>query len=801
MQYALIFYDLQLTPTPMGKPYLPLLEALGNLSRGPHPRAVLDTLRRYAPMWLVQLPGLLPETELERLQRQVEGANAARMLRELAEALEVLTAEEPLVLVLEDLQWSDRSTVEALAYVAQRRAPARLLVLGTYRPVEATLQGQALRPMVQALYGRGQAVELRLELLPAEDVTAYVTGRLGGAVSPRLTAFVYERTEGNALFLVHIVEHLVGQGLVVQRAGQWTLHNGVEATVHSLPAGLRQLLLRFLEDLPPEGRRVLEAASVVGERFAVAAVAAGAQCPVEDVEATCEALAAQQHVLEDIGLREWPDGTSSGRYRFGHALYRQVLYEGLGSARRRQLHRRIGLRLEAGYGAQAGEVAAQLAVHFERGGEVLRAVHYWQQTGETAVRRNAHHDAVAALRQGLTLLATLPESPERTQHAMTLYLALGWALQTVQGLAAPEAEQAFTQAYALCQQVGETPALVPILFGLWRYYGVRVQLHTARELGDTLLRLAQQADDPALAVVAHTALGWTWCCLGALPAARQHLEAAIAGYTPDQRHAPMFRIGQDPGVGCRAFAARVLWLLGYPEQALARVHDALALAHSLSHPYSLAWAQCYAAMVSQSCRDVPATYEQAEAAVALATAQGFALWAAYGTSIRGWALALQGRGAEGMAQVRQGSAAVSVAGAALYVPYFFTVLAEMCDHLGHPEDGLQALAEASTLVEQQENRWWEAEVCRLRGALLLKQPRTPQAEAETWLQRALDVAHRQEAKSLELRAAMSLSRLWQQQGKRDEARALLAPVYGWFTEGFDTADLQEAERLLAELGT
>src|SRR4029453_18678538 len=171
-------------------------------------------------MWLVQLPGLLPDTELERLQRQVEGANAARMLRELAEALEVLTAEEPLV-VLEDLQWSDRSTVEALAYVAQRRAPARLLVLGTYRPVEATLQGQALRPMVQALYGRGQAVELRLELLPAEDVTAYVTGRLGGPVSPRLTAFVYERTEGNALFLVHIVEHLVGQGLLVPRAARW----------------------------------------------------------------------------------------------------------------------------------------------------------------------------------------------------------------------------------------------------------------------------------------------------------------------------------------------------------------------------------------------------------------------------------------------------------------------------------------------------------------------------------------------------------------------------------------------------
>ena len=194
-----------------------------------------------------------------------------------------------------------------------------------------------LRHIVQELCGRGQAVELRLELLPAEDVAAYVAGRLGGPVSARLAAFVYERTEGHALFLVNIVEHLVGQGLVVRREGQWTLQDGAEAKVASLPEGLRQLLVRRLEDLPSEGRRVLEAASVAGERFTVAAVAAGAQCPVEDVEASCEALAAQHHFLDDIGLREWPDGTSSGRYRFTHALYRQVLYEGLGTARRRQL--------------------------------------------------------------------------------------------------------------------------------------------------------------------------------------------------------------------------------------------------------------------------------------------------------------------------------------------------------------------------------------------------------------------------------------------------------------------------------
>jgi predicted ATPase len=204
-------------------------------------------------------------------------------------------------------------------------------------------------------------------------------------------------------------------------------------------------------------------------------------------------------------------------------------------------------------------------------------------------------------------------------------------------------------------------------------------------------------------------------------------------------------------------------------------------------------------LVSQFRRDVPAVHEQAEAAVALSTEQGFPLWAALGTSLRGWALALQGQGEEGMAQMRQGSAAWRATGAAVFIPYFCTVLADVSAHLGHPADGLQALAEAHTLVEQHEERWWAAEIARLRGVLLLRQTMPQPEEAETCFHQALDVARRQEAKSLELRAAMSLARLWQQQGKGAEARALLAPVYSWFTEGFDTADLQEAKALLDEL--
>jgi predicted ATPase len=321
----------------------------------------------------------------------------------------------------------------------------------------------------------------------------------------------------------------------------------------------------------------------------------------------------------------------------------------------------------------------------------------------------------------------------------------------------------------------------------------------ARDLGETLLRLAQRAHDPALAVIAPYTLGIVWFCLGALSAARLYLEEGIARYSPDQRRAPVFRIGQDPGVACRVYAAQTLWFLGYPDQALAHLHDALALAHELSHPFSLAWARCYAAIVSQFRRDVPAAHEHAAAAVALSTEQGFTAYAAMGTSLRGWALAMQGQGEAGMVQVREGSATWRATGSARFVPYFCTLLAEVSDHLGDTADGLQALAEAHTVVEQYEERWWEAEVWRLRGVLLLRQTMPPQEEAEACFHQALGVAQRQQAKSLELRAAMSLARLWQRQGKRSDALELLAPIYGWFTEGFDTSDLQEARMLLEEL--
>ena len=771
------------------EPYLPLLEALGGLCRGPEGHEILAGLRQYAPMWLIQLPGLVNDAELERIQRQVHGATQARMVRELAELLHALTLKRPLVLVLEDMHWSDNATVECLAYLAQRREPAQLLVLSTYRLVEAILRAHPLRGLVQELCGRGQSDELRLELLPAEDVTAYAAGRLGGAVHPALALLLHERTEGNALFMVNLLEHLVQQRLLVRQEAQWTLRPGAAGV--GLPEGLRQLLLRCIEALPMETRRLLETASVVGETFAAAAVAAAAQCRVEAVEAVCDALVTQQHLLDDAGLAVWPDGTRSGSYRFQHVLYQQVLYEQLGTARRTHLHQRIGACLEAGYGTRTVEIAAQLAVHFEQGVDVPRAICYLQQAGNNAAQRNAYPETIAILNKGLALLATLPDSPERAQHELSIQLALGDLQIPIKGRMAPEVQEAYTRAYVLCQQMEETPQLLRALWGLVQFHGAQAQLRTADELSQQLFLLAQRQPDPVFLLEGHLAMGVVALYRGDLIVALTHLEQSLRLSRTMQSSSSTVHGGFVPGVTSLTWSAQALWGLGYADQAQQRGQEAIALAQQMEHAPSVVFTHLFAAQLAQFRRDVVATQAYADAAITLATAQGFALRVAQARMLRGWALAMQGAAADGVAQLRQGLDVSHGAGPDLVHPYWLALLAEAYRQAGESESALQVLDEALALMAATEGRWWEAELYRLKGETW------QHAEAgEACFQQALAVARCQQARALELRAALSLSRLWQQRGELEAARELLVPIYDGFSEGFATPDQREAKALL-----
>jgi class 3 adenylate cyclase/predicted ATPase len=732
-----------------------------------------DVVPLFAALLSISVPERYAPLDLTP-QRQRQKTQEVLVAWLLAEA-----QRQPVLAVWEDLHWADPSTLEFLDLCIAQTATARLLTLLTCRP--------EFQPTWAARAPLTQLTLTRLSPAQVESMVAHLTA--GKALPAEVLQQVMIRTDGVPLFIEELVKMLLESELLREEADRYALRGPLPLL--AIPATVQDSLMARLDRLST-ARTLAQLGAVLGREFGYEVLQAVAQMD----DTTLQRELGRLVEAELLYQRGQPPLAT---YRFKHALIQDTAYQSLLKSTRQQYHQRIAQVLEIRFPERGETQPELLAHHYTEAGLTEQAIGYWQRAGQQASERSAHQEAISHLTTGIELLKTLPETPGHTHQALSLHIALGAALQMTKGNAAPEVERAYTRARELCQQVGETPELVPVLFGLWRFYMVRSQLHTAREIGETLLRLAQPIHEPALAVVAHHTLGLTWFFRGVFPAARSHLAEGSALYTPDQRQAPVFRMGYDLGVGCRAYAAWPLWLLGYPDQALAHLHASLTMAHELAHPFSLAFARGIAAFVYQFCRDVPAVYEQAEATVTLSTAQGFASWVAMGTILQGWVLAMQGQGEEGLAKVRWGIAAWRSIGAALGVPYFWTVLADVCDHLGHLEDGLQALAEAHTLVEQHEERWWEAEVCRLRGVLLLRQTGTPQAEAEAWMRRALDIACRQQAKSLELRAAMSLARLWQQQGKCIEARQVLAEVYGWFTEGFDTVDLQEAKTLLGQL--
>jgi predicted ATPase len=783
----------------LGEPYLPILEALGQLCHGPAGARLGSLLRQHAPTWLVQMPWLLTAADRDHLQQELRGMTRERMLREFAEVIETLTAETPLALVLEDLHWSDHATLDLVSLLARRRAPAQFLLLGTFRPVETIVHSHPLRTVAQDLQREGHGVALPLDPLNAEAVAAYLTARFPGHRLPgALARWLCEHTDGNALFLVTMVSALVERRILTEHAGHWHLQQPLEAVEFGVPEGVRPLLEQQLERLPAEVQEVLEVASVAGVTFAAAAVAAGLEAPAAQMETRCEALA-RYHVLQPVGLTQWPDGTVTTHYTFTHALYQQAAYERMGVIRRVQLHHRLGTRLEAAYGVRAGEIAAELAVHFEHGRDSRRAVQYLQQAGENALRRCANQEAIRLLTKGVELLTTLPDTPERSQPELILQTTLGPALIATRGYAAPDVAHTYARARDLCRRMGDTLQLFVALRGLQLFHAVRAELQMASQLAEELLLLAQRQHDPTLLVFAHLALGITLFHHGAFVPARVHLEQGMVLDVSSLKHPHAFLYGNDAVVVCISWAALTLWLLGYPDQAQQRGHEALTRARQLAQPFSLAFALDWAAWLHQLRREPQATHDQAETAMALCTAQGFAQLLAFGHMLRGWALAAQQQGEDGIAYIHQGLAAYQATGAAVGRPQYLALLAEAHGQVRQAEVGLAVLTEALTVVGQTGEQSYEAELHRLTGQLLLARSGTHHTEAEACFRRALDVARHQQAKSWELRAAMSLSRLLQRQGKRHDARQGLAEVYGWFTEGFETADLQEAKTLLEEL--
>ena len=797
--------------------YLPVLEAIGRLCR--EERQLVDVLRAHAPMWLLQMPSLVSASDRELLSREVFGATRERMLREMGEALEALTADLPLVLILEDLHWSDYSTLDLITYLASQRQAAKLMLIGTYRAAELIVSRHPLKAVKQELLAKQQCEELPLEYLSEEAIAKYLSVRFPANRFPEeLAGLIHQRTEGNPLFMVNAVDYLVAEGLIGEYEKGWELVVEIDRVVVGVPDSIKQIIEKQVDHLDLNQQRTLEAASVAGAEFSTIAVVAGLGEDRAAVEARCDELARQRQFIQDCGVQVLPNGGAVGRYGFIHALYQNVLYERVPASRRVQLHRRIGEGGEQVYCERASEIAAELAMHFERSSNYGRAVKYLQQAAENAIRRFAYQEAVGLARRGLELLRKLPDTPERAAQELSLQLTLGVPLIATEGYAAPDVGSTYLRARELCQRLGETPDVSEVLWGLWAFYTVRAELGMARGIAEEFLRLAERRPYPGLAMRGHLTLGVTLMHMGEFALAMEHLEKALAHYDPELHSDDAFLYSQNAGVAIPCYAAWVQWFLGQPEQALDRMREALRLARTLSEPHGLAHAFYSASILHHLRREERLAKEHAEAAIAVAADHGLAMYQAMATITRGWALTEQGRQEEAIEQLRQGLATHRATGAQVARPHFSALLAEALGDARQSEEGLRIIEESLDLAHRNAEACYLAELYRIKGELLLKQAnvrspsqaatagrgeaalKTPAAaQAEACFHQSIKFAQRQKAKSWELRAVMSLARLYQKQNKQQEARGLLERVYDRFTEGFDTSDLREAKALLDEL--
>jgi predicted ATPase len=462
--------------------------------------------------------------------------------------------------------------------------------------------------------------------------------------------------------------------------------------------------------------------------------------------------------------------------------------------RRKSLHERAGQALKSIFAGHSDDHLSELAHHYRHGDNASKAVEYLGRAGKQAMQRSAHVDAIGSLNAAIDLTSKLPDCPERNQRELSLQLALVPALIPVKGWVAPELEQAITRARELCELLGEPPELFQAVWGLANLHLLRGELRTAQKLTEQLVRLAVSTGDATQMLYAQYALAPPLFQMGEFAQARKHFEAAFSRYNRERHHSLTFRYyGIDVGVAGLSYSAPALWLLGYPDQALKRVDQALALADSLSHPFSLNFAGQFVCAVRQLRREERATQETAERLITHATEYGFSL--ANGNILHGWSIAKQSP-EDGLAQIRKG---LHELGYVLSLPRYLSLMADACLGTARLDDGLDALTEALAIADENEDRYYDPESYRLRGALLLKQNDSNVAEAQICFERAIEVARRQSAKSWELRATSSLARLLASQGRRNEAGSMLADIYNWFTEGFDTADLKDAKALLDEL--
>lgn len=783
------------------EPYLPILEALEQLAGQVGADRLRQTLLRYAPAWLVQLPWLAyPDNPGEPAavpHTSPDTTTTLPMLRELAQALEVLASERPIVLWLEDLHWSDHCSLDALAFLAGRRDPGRLMLIASFRPGDAQARDNPLLGLTQQLSLRGQARILPLDRLSRGALADYLGRRFESAPEldiDALASFIHQRTEGNALFAVAMVDDLLRLGDLVKQASGWCLRGPITELAIGVPDSLRQLIHRQSVRLCEGDRRLLEAAAVAGADFSCALVAAALQMDVAQVEDGCAALAQSGRFLRTRPRVSWPDGSPSDAYGFVHALYWQAMHDQVSDSRRADWQRRMGLRQEQAYGDQCIQIATELAMRFEAAHDVPRSIQYLQWAATSALARRAYQAAVDSLHHALGIVRR-QAAHSQSRVELDLLLSLGAAQMVTRGYASSEVMQTYQRALLLCRASDSPGELVRTLRGLWNVAFIRADLAQAHELADELMLHAHHSGKLSHVFDAHAKLGQTCMHQGDFRSARSHLEQALA--LPLPATDPL-RQSEAPRVV--VYLALVLGYTGQPVHALARCEEALRLAGQGVSPHSRAYTLGFVGTVlllhGQAAQALDLSRQQS----AVSVEHGLPFWRIWSEFSQGAIASLQGDHERGIDAMAKAIAAFGDMDAELGVTNFLCTCAQACLAAGRRAEARQALESSIRMAERNGNAYAAAEACRLMGEISLAEGHTAAAEAVASLhfQQALDVARQQGAHTFELRAAISLSQLWVRAGQVQRGIELLAPLCAAFAEGSDTADLRLARSSLSQ---
>ena len=779
-----------------GEAYLPLLEALDRLARGPKGEWVLEQLQHFAPTWLMQMPWLLPSPDLA-YDPQLLAATSARMLREFCVLLESLASEIPLVLWLDDLHWSDHATIDLLDALARRQESSRILVVASYRPVDAAIADAPVRQLKRSLVQQNSAIELPLELLTADAVGDYLAVHFEGlAQLPELTEIMYEITDGNPLFVITLADYLAARKLLTRDQNRWALAVPLDSIRKESPGSLKNIIELQLEQATDRELLIVETASVVGAEFSAGAIAKMQSLNLDEVESACNQLAKRHQFLVAARPVEWPDNSISQGYEFIHNVYRRTLYDRLSPARLQRLHVRAGDALEAGYSDQPNMVAAELALHFEIGRDPERAIAYLTLAAEGAQQRAASGEATAYLKRALTQVAAVPPRAENEQRELDLRLRLMRALMTTSGYSTAEHSRNLHRALELCENLRDSSSeiLILALKSVAAILGGDISaaestLARARKVGEQFVDPVLLSHEPAVS-------GMTALAKGQLNTAEDQFKRSIELLSNADLREPARLFGHDPAVASLGYSTISAWLLGYPDEARRRGKLAMARSVSIGIPQVLAHGLDQALTAEHLRGDVEAARSLADALDACMEKYGIEYPYSRPLAARNWLILQSGDAGAAIAGMKRDIEKAQKAGHGLFFPIMYNTLAEAYLAAGLVADGLEAITSALERMQSGE-RVLEAESWRLKGELLRAEGNNELAEQS--FRTALAVASEQSALSLELRAASSLGRLHRDTALAPDALERLQTTLERFTEGFDTTDLLEANLILKRL--